>query len=452
MSYQELRNVLVSFMKENSNITIDFFISDPDEYIKTLDINSKIVYRLNSDKSDYIVGISSDGEVDYFFKGVYGGYISKSPPKDFASFYLVTTQKEKIAEKSVSEIAGVYSDLIDVIIYKVKYKLIEVETDEVTKDYYSLIKKIKPTGKEYDAEGYIMDIGLGTRRDGINEEKAEIIKAKYAALLKLPFYVSKEEGRKYKWDTFFLRLKVVTKAPELIKPASQILYDGNLELDLFGGEEQDLDVTLKTTEEKPMGGYVELYLLDFNLPSKYIAKLSTKSERLDENTYKIETLVNSYLARKVENIRRGIYEQVGRFFANTSIGWVAVNDKGVQMAREINESVNATLKEIVEKKEITIRKEKYEIPEELAKRIQEIINKYYVKAIKILLNYEDAKYIIENVIDQLKEGIEELRERVEKAEQEDRKALAKVYEYNMRQQQLLLESFQEFYAKKFSRS
>jgi len=496
-----LRRALIDFMKQNANITINFSYPNPDDYIKTLDINSRIIYKLNGDKTDYIVGISSNGEANYFFKGIYGGYISKSPPQDFSSFYLVTTQKEKIAQKNLSEILGnakEYGDLIEVIIYKVKYKLIEIETDEETKERYILIKKIRPTGREYDAEAYEMDINLGERkRDGINEEKAEILKAKYAALLKLPFYVAKEEARKYKWDTFYLRLKVVTSAPELIKPASQIIYDSDLELDLFEGEqgqekgvaevqettrqgnslsvagnqesgmnvekttvnqesgldleENGLDLALRTTE-KPVSGYVELFLLDFNLPSKYIAKLSAKAEKLDENTYKIETLVNSYLARKVENVRRSVYEQVGRYFANTSIGWVAVNDKGVKVAKEINESVSEALKEIVEKKQIKIRKQTYEIPDELVKRTREVINKYYVKAIRILLKYEDAKYIIENVINQLKEGIEELRGKIEKAEQEDKKALAKVYEYNVRQQQLLLDSFKEFYAKKFGKS
>jgi hypothetical protein len=488
----DLRQILLNFFKQNTNISIDISpLSDPDEYVKTLDINSKIIYRLNSDKSDYIVAVTTSGEVIYFFKGIYGDYVSKSSPLPNSSFslYLITTEKEKIVQKYLSDIISTkYDDLTELVIYKVKYKIIEVKADVITKEHYTVVKKITPTGKEYDAEAYTLDVLIGTRKDGIDESKAEIIKAKYAALLKLPFYVSIEEGRKAKWDAFYLRLKIVTKAPELVKPASQIIdTDTSLELDLF--EEQnnqtntnqnttdqsqqtsqqtqpeqqttdknqqttdtvDLDVTLAQPIEKPTSGYVELYLLDFNLPSKYIAKLSTKAEKLDDKTYKIETLVNSYLARKVENIRRVAYEQVGRYFANTSIGWIAINEKGVQIAKELNENISRALKEIVEKKQITIRKQTYEIPEELTNRIQEITNKYYVKAIRILLNYEDAKYIIENVINQLREGIEELQEKIEKAKQENKRALAKVYEYNLKYQQLLLESFEEFYAKKFNK-
>jgi hypothetical protein len=478
----DLRQELINFLKQNTNISIDISSSDPDEYVKTLDPNSKIVYKLNSDKSDYIVSVTTSGEVIYFFKGSYGDYVSKSSPlPDSSSLYLITVEKEKITEKALSD--DKYRDLTKLVIHKIKYKLIEIEADVITKEHYSIIKKIKPTGKEYNAEAFTLDIGLGTRRDGMDESKAEIKKAKYAALLKLPLYVTMEEGKKYLLDAFYLRLKIVTKAPELVKPASQIISDTNtsLELDLFEDQNNqtnivqnttdqsqqtqleqqttdkqttdtaDLDVTLAQPIEKPTSGYVELYLLDFNLPSKYVAKLSTKSEKLDDKTYKIETLVNSYLARKIENIRRVAYEQLGRYFANTTIGWIAINEKGIQIARELNENIRKSLKEIVEKKQIVIRKQTYEIPEELANRIQEITNKYYVKAIRILLNYEDAKYIIENVINQLKEGIEELQEKIEKAKQENKRALAKVYEYNMKYQQLLLESFEEFYAKKFNK-
>ena len=480
----DLRQALLNFFKQNTSIDISsLVVTNPDEYLKLLDPNSRIVYKLNSDKTDYIVAVTPSGDVQYFYKGIYGDYVSKSSPLPNSSFslYLITVEKEKVTQKYLSDIISTkYDDLTELIIYRIKYKIIEVKADVITKEHYTVIKKITPTGKEYDAEAYTLDVLIGTRKDGIDESKAEIIKAKYAALLKLPFYVSIEEGRKAKWDAFYLRLKITTKAPELVKPASQIIDTNTnfLELDLF--EEQnttdqsqqsqqtqleqqttnknqqttdtvDLDVTLAQPIEKPTSGYVELYLLDFNLPSKYIAKLSTKAEKLDDKTYKIETLVNSYLARKVENIRRVAYEQVGRYFANTSIGWIAINEKGVQIAKELNENISRALKEIVEKKQITIRKQTYEIPEELTNRIQEITNKYYVKAIRILLNYEDAKYIIENVINQLREGIEELQEKIEKAKQENKRALAKVYEYNLKYQQLLLESFEEFYAKKFNK-
>jgi hypothetical protein len=486
----DLRQTLLNFFKQNTSIDISsLFVTNPDEYLKLLDPNSRIVYKLNSDKTDYIVAITPSGDVQYFYKGIYGDYVSKSSPLPNSSFslYLITTEKEKVTQKYLSDISDIstkYNDLTELIIYKVKYKIIEVKADVITKEHYTVIKKITPTGKEFEGEAYTLDVLIGTRKDGIDESKAEIIKAKYAALLKLPFYVTIEEGRKAKWDAFYLRLKIVTKAPELVKPASQIIdTDTSLELDLFEDQNNqtntdqnttdqsqqsqqtqleqqtadknqqtvDLDITLAQPIEKLRGGYVELYLLDFNLPSKYIAKLSTKAEKLDDKTYKIETLVNSYLARKVENIRRVAYEQVGRYFANTTIGWIAVNEKGVQIAKELNENIRRALKEIVEKKQITIRKQTYEIPEELTNRIQEITNKYYVKAIRILLNYEDAKYIIENVINQLREGIEELQEKIEKAKQENKRALAKVYEYNLKYQQLLLESFEEFYAKKFNK-
>ena len=241
-----------------------------------------------------------------------------------------------------------------------------------------------------------------------------------------------------------------------------ITQNDTLELDLFeqfdehdqpqsqSSQSQHLDVSTTTSKPQQASGFVELWLVDFNLPSKYVAKLSTKAEKIDDKTYKIETIINSYLARKIENIRRVAYEQVGRYFANTSIGWIAVNDKGVQIARELNENISKALKEIVEKKQITIRDQTYDIPEELVKRIQEISNRYYVKAIRILLEYEDAKYLIENIINQLKEGVEELREKIEKAKEEKKKALAKVYEYDASYQEMLLQSFEEFYAKKFT--
>jgi len=232
----------------------------------------------------------------------------------------------------------------------------------------------------------------------------------------------------------------------------------DLELDLFNEQfdeqpqsqsQQSLNVSLTTSKPQQAGGFIELWLIDFNLPSKYVAKLSTKSEKVDDRTYKIETLINSYLARKIENIRRVAYSQIGRYFVSTSIGWVAVNEKGVRIIKELNATINSALREIIEKKQIKIRDQTYDIPEELVKRIQNIISKYYVRSIRIMLEYEDAKYIIENVIQELKEGLEELQEKIEKAKEEKKKALAKVYEYDVKYQEMLLQSFEEFYAKKF---
>jgi len=235
------------------------------------------------------------------------------------------------------------------------------------------------------------------------------------------------------------------------------IISGDLELDLFDDQpqspqsQQSLDVSL-TKPQQSGAGFVELWLVDFNLPSKYIAKISAKSEKVDDGTYKIETLINSYLARKIENIRRVAYTQIGRYFVNTSIGWIAVNERGVRIIKELNATINSALREIIEKKQIKIRDQTYDIPENLIKRIQNIIDKYYVKSIRIMLEYEDAKYILENAIQELKEGLEELQEKIEKAKEEKKKALAKVYEYDASYQEMLLQSFEEFYAKKFQKT
>jgi DNA-directed RNA polymerase subunit L len=232
--------------------------------------------------------------------------------------------------------------------------------------------------------------------------------------------------------------------------------DLDLELDLFdaqpsqsqSSQSQEIDVSLSASKPQ-QAGFIELWLVDFNLPSKYIAKISTKSEKIDERTYKIETLINGYLARKIENIRRVAYSQIGRYFVNTSIGWVAVNEKGVRIIKELNNTINSALREIIEKKQIKIKDQTYDIPENLIKRIQGIISKYYVKSIRIMLDYDDAKYILENAIQELREGLEELREKIEKAKEEKKTALAKVYEYDTKYQEMLLQSLEEFYAKKF---
>jgi len=235
------------------------------------------------------------------------------------------------------------------------------------------------------------------------------------------------------------------------------ISEEDLELDLFefddqsqSQSQQSLDVSTSKPQQVGQAGFIELWLVDFNLPSKYIAKISSQSTKIDEKTYKIETLINGYLARKIENIRRVAYSQIGRYFVSTSIGWVAVNEKGVQIIKELNATINGALREIIEKKQIKIRDQTYDIPEELVKRIQNIISRYYVKSIRIMLDYEDAKYILENAIQELKEGVEELREKIEKAKEEKKKALAKVYEYDASYQEMLLQSLEEFYAKKFT--
>lgn len=203
--------------------------------------------------------------------------------------------------------------------------------------------------------------------------------------------------------------------------------------------------------ENKLAQYIPLYLLQFNLPSKFLAKERTSVDKQEEYTNIIIT-INNALASKLESIRRSIYEEIGKGFVNTSLGWIAVDDNGVKHANIANQKIINELTKVVESGKVTFRDGRVIlIPAPLIEKLRRTIaNHYYVKAIRVMLYYDDAKEIIEEALSQLKEGIETLQQKIQEAEAEKKLASLRKYQSDRQKIERLYETFLDFYKARFS--
>jgi len=203
--------------------------------------------------------------------------------------------------------------------------------------------------------------------------------------------------------------------------------------------------------ENRLSQYIPLYLLQFNLPSKFLAKERTSVDKQKEYTNILIT-INNALASKLESIRRSVYEEIGKGFVNTALGWVAVDDNGVRHATIANKRIIDELTKVIESGKVTFRDGRVIlIPPLLIEKLRRTIaNHYYVKAIRVLLYYDDAKEIIEQALSQLREGIETLQQKIQEAEAEKKLASLRKYQSDRQKIERLYESFLDFYKARFS--
>jgi rubrerythrin len=109
--------------------------------------------------------------------------------------------------------------------------------------------------------------------------------------------------------------------------------------------------------------------------------------------------------------------------------WIAVSEEAVEEARRISKFVVEKLQELMP---------------QLSQFKNVDILRYYVKAIPVYLEPENAKELLDAAIKKLSEDTEELAEKIKKAENErNKKALSRLQQdYNYRRN--LLEAFKKF--------
>ncbi len=91
------------------------------------------------------------------------------------------------------------------------------------------------------------------------------------------------------------------------------------------------------------------------------------------------------------------------------------------------------------------------IPPFLIEKLRRTIaNHYYVKPLRVLLYYDDAKEILEQALSQLREGIETLQQKIQEAEAEKKLASLRKYQSDRQKIERLYESFLDFYKARFS--
>jgi len=138
---------------------------------------------------------------------------------------------------------------------------------------------------------------------------------------------------------------------------------------------------------------VKIYLLSFQLPSRYInmrvvIKENKEIRRLSE------------LSKRINTIRFMAYAKISRIFSYVpEFGtWIAVTPQAIDEARKVSEFVNKSLKAVgVNGRE------------------------YKVRALPIYMEPEDAKALLNAAIKKLSADVSELRKKIDQAETERKK-------------------------------
>jgi hypothetical protein len=269
-------------------------------------------------------------------------------------------------------------------------------------------------------------------------------------------------------DAYMLRVKVPIASEGLVelvgKVVSKILVPGGG--DHNGGEAQEtvnielpppssgmtLTITLPPSpssgDNKEAGqgvgdneagvgrsALVPIYLLAMQLPSEYLVQSITRSTMGDGNGGKRVVEVRSWvgdkaeLAEKINQVRKYVYKHLKRHFAYLEdFGWVAVSEEGASEARRVGEYVVRKLME-------------FGITDPM------VLRRYFVRAIRIYLEPEDARRVLEEAIGRIREDLDRLGERIEEAEREGRRRRAEALMRDKGFLEKLLEVFREYYGK-----
>jgi hypothetical protein len=269
-------------------------------------------------------------------------------------------------------------------------------------------------------------------------------------------------------DAYMLRVKVPVPSQELVglvgKVVSKILVPGvggdggeaqevvNIELPPPGGG-MTLAITLPPggAGGKEAGGegvgvsegsktsvgrnaLVPIYLLAMQLPSEYLVQTisrATESDGSGKRVVEVRSWVGdkAELAEKINQVRKYVYKHLKRHFAYLEdFGWVAVSEEGVNEARRVGDYV---VKKLME----------FGITDPM------VLKRYFVKPVRVYLEPEDARRVLEEAIGRIREDLEKLEEKIEEAEREGRRRRAEALMRDREYLEKLLGVFREYYAR-----
>jgi hypothetical protein len=175
--------------------------------------------------------------------------------------------------------------------------------------------------------------------------------------------------------------------------------------------EVELEAPATAVTTPPRGELVPVYILAMHLPSPdlvcddYTDVDSGTVKRIKEWRGK-----NAQLAREIETLRRSIYRRLERLWCMVrEFGvWIAVTEAGVREAERISKEVRERLHRL---------------------GLGSVANRYYVKAIKIYLEPQDAKMLLDAAVQQLSAEVQELGRRIKDAELSQNRRLVRELMY-----------------------
>jgi len=268
-------------------------------------------------------------------------------------------------------------------------------------------------------------------------------------------------------DAYMLRVKVPVPSQELVelvgKIVSKILVPG-VDGDGNGGEAQEtvnielpppsggmtLTITLPPAPPGGAGGsgegsegseasvgrreLVPIYLLAMQLPSEYLVQTisrATEGDGSGKRVVEVRSWVGdkAELAEKINQVRKYVYKHLKRHFAYLEdFGWIAVTEEGVNEARRVGDYV---VKKLME----------FGITDPM------VLRRYFVKPIRVYLEPEDARRVLEEAIGKIREDLEKLEEKIGEAEREGRRRRVEALMRDREFLEKLLGVFREYYGK-----
>jgi hypothetical protein len=428
-------------------------------------IARELVHKTSSEGDSILIVISSN-EVLYASKGQYGGWIIKKPIndlKDIKALWCYNREIRKIDDFSELER---YPE-VRAFIEKLKQYNIEMPSAEEVTYYYHPVKvEIKKTTDRYTVIDIVPEDAVITARairlkwvrhysrkgncsgllcDEEDRQKLELI----GKMLNVQVYTIPAPRR-----DFITIAKFVIDYVEVERYLSEKLEAEKTEEEEEVSEEVEEPVELPplpefkprelTLEpstpavvpvpaEKPeRSELVKIYLLSMRLPSKYLVQ-SVKIQTNENNARELRIWegVRNEIARKLEGIRTEATKMAQRVFCHVEeYGvWIAITDEAVEEARRISKFVTDKLSELVPK----------------LSQVKDVdLSRYFVKAVPVYLEPEDAKELLDVAVRKLSDDVATLAEKIKKAEEErNKRALRRLQQdYNYRRN--LLETFKKF--------
>jgi len=200
-------------------------------------------------------------------------------------------------------------------------------------------------------------------------------------------------------------------------------------------EKKEIELEESKTEEKVgKEELIPIYVLSFELPS-YALAIMDKDYSIDTQSKIITevTKIEGELKAKIETLRRKFYQECDKLFETSTLGWVTVSEDGIKFAQEWQETFSKTLIEFAEKL-IKSKIEKAENEElkvlysKLYSKLIERSKRKIVRTIKVYLEPEDAKELLDEIVSRLNTEVEVLRQKVKEAE--EKKEKRRIYNLN----------------------
>ncbi len=183
-------------------------------------------------------------------------------------------------------------------------------------------------------------------------------------------------------------VKLVSVATE--EKSEPAAAEENLEME-FGAPA----VTAETSKKE----LVSVYLLAMHLPSGDLVA----EDYTEELGRAVRRRVKEWhgdaarIAREIENMRRNIYRRIERLWCLVrEFGvWVTVTEVGIREAERVSREVRERLRHL---------------------GLEEVASRYFVRAVKVYLEPQDAKMLLDAAVNQLRVEVEELEKRIKAAE------------------------------------